>query len=299
MPSSNRHGSDIVRRAVDVARGRRRMEMQVVESDGVSLAILDGRFDIAGAQAVDLRFSALAGAVPALGVDMTKVTFLASMGVRTLMLSAKTMLRRGATIVVFGADENVEKVLRATGFDEIVALYPDRDAAMAALKALSARDFPGTLEAADGGGGLGGRAMRAAGACGRRRVRAVAVSGGIVRQRRAARRRAEIRAGADAATGWSSATTARRSTRRGRPAKRLEGPSADFEIGGFGVGLVQKFARPAGLSRGPAAGTSCGWRFPRGIALASAAHVGFANSARRRARGRRLRRTFRPAASTR
>jgi len=111
------------------------MEMQVVECDGVSLAILEGRFDIAGAQAVDLHFSALAGAVPALGVDMSGVKFLASMGVRTLMLSAKTMLRRGARIVVFGADENAEKVLRATGFDEIVGLYPDRDAAMAALKA--------------------------------------------------------------------------------------------------------------------------------------------------------------------
>ncbi len=64
---------------------------------------------------------------------MTKVTFLASMGVRTLMLSAKTILRRGAKMVVFGADENVEKVLRSTGFDEIVTLYPDRDAALAAL----------------------------------------------------------------------------------------------------------------------------------------------------------------------
>jgi anti-sigma regulatory factor (Ser/Thr protein kinase) len=27
------------------------------------------------------------------------------------------------------------------------------------------------------------------------------------------------------------------------PAKRIRGPGADFEIGGFGVGLVQKFAR--------------------------------------------------------
>ncbi len=110
------------------------MEMQVVDSDGVSLAMLDGRFDIAGAQAVDLRFSTLAGSVPALEVDMTKVKFLASMGVRTLMLSAKTILRRSAKIAVFGADENVEKVLRATGFDEIVTLYPDRDAALAALQ---------------------------------------------------------------------------------------------------------------------------------------------------------------------
>ena len=110
------------------------MDMQVIEADGASIAVLDGRFDIAGAQAVDLRFSALAGSVPALAVDLTKVSFLASMGVRTLMLSAKTMLRRGAAIVVFGADENVEKVLRATGFDEIVTLCPDRETALATLK---------------------------------------------------------------------------------------------------------------------------------------------------------------------
>ena len=111
------------------------MEMQVNEVDGVTLVLLDGRFDIAGAQAVDLRFSALAGAVPKLAVDMSQVTFLASMGVRTRMLSAKTILRRGATMVVFGADENVEKVLRATGFDEIVAIHPDFQSAKAALSA--------------------------------------------------------------------------------------------------------------------------------------------------------------------
>ena len=37
------------------------MEMQVDEVDGITLVLLDGRFDIAGAQAVDLHFSALAG----------------------------------------------------------------------------------------------------------------------------------------------------------------------------------------------------------------------------------------------
>ena len=110
------------------------MEMEVIEADGVSRAVLDGRFDIAGAQAVDLRFSVLAGSSPALIVDMTKVTFLASMGVRTLMLSAKTIMRRRARMAVCGADENVEKVLRATGFDEIVTLYPDYETAAAALK---------------------------------------------------------------------------------------------------------------------------------------------------------------------
>jgi len=109
------------------------MNMHVTEGHGVTWVQLDGRFDIEGAQAVDLRFSTLAGSAKALGVDLGGVSFLASMGVRTLMLTAKTMLRRGARLAVCGADENVEKVLRMTGFDEIVTLYPDREAAAAAL----------------------------------------------------------------------------------------------------------------------------------------------------------------------
>ena len=110
------------------------MDMQVREAEGgITQVVLDGRFDIAGAQEVDLRFSVLAGSAKVLVVDMAKVSFLASMGVRTLMLSAKTMMRRSATMVVCAADENVETVLRSTGFDEIVDLYPDFAAASAAL----------------------------------------------------------------------------------------------------------------------------------------------------------------------
>jgi anti-anti-sigma regulatory factor len=49
------------------------------------------------------------------------------------MSVAKTMMRRRATMAVCAADETVEKVLRSTGFDEIVDLYPDFAAASAAL----------------------------------------------------------------------------------------------------------------------------------------------------------------------
>ena len=110
------------------------MDMQVREAeDGLTRVELKGRFDIAGAQEVDLRFSAIAGSAKALVVDMGQVSFLASMGVRTLMLTAKTMIRRKAIMAVCAADENVEKVLRSTGFDEIIDLYPDFAAASAAL----------------------------------------------------------------------------------------------------------------------------------------------------------------------
>jgi anti-anti-sigma factor len=112
------------------------MDMTVNETaEGVTHVVLGGRFDIAGAQAVDGRFAELAEKAKILVVDLAKVSFLASLGVRTLMVSAKTMIRRGAHIAVAGANEGVEKVLRLTGFDELVGLYPDFDAAAAALTA--------------------------------------------------------------------------------------------------------------------------------------------------------------------
>ena len=50
------------------------------------------------------------------------------------MVSAKALIRRGADMAVCGADENVAKVLRSTGFNEIVGLYPDFSSAAAVLK---------------------------------------------------------------------------------------------------------------------------------------------------------------------
>jgi len=111
------------------------MNINIIEvEDGITQVVLDGRLDIAGAQIADPHFTALAESSKALVVDLAQVSFLASLGVRTLMLSAKTLIRRGADMAVCGANENVEKVLRSTGFDEIVQLYPDFASAASALR---------------------------------------------------------------------------------------------------------------------------------------------------------------------
>ena len=115
------------------------MDMKVIEAaDGVTHVVLDGRFDIVGAQEVDAPFTALAEKARILVADLAGVSFLASLGVRTLMVSAKSINRRGDYFAVCGANENVEKVLRSTGFDEIVGLYPDFASAAAALTSRAA-----------------------------------------------------------------------------------------------------------------------------------------------------------------
>jgi anti-sigma B factor antagonist len=111
------------------------MDMTVSQADDeITRVDLDGRFDIQGAQEVDARFGELAESSKAMIVDLAKVSFIASLGIRTLMLSAKTLIRRGADMAVCGANENVEKVLRGTGFNEVAGLYPDFDSAARTLK---------------------------------------------------------------------------------------------------------------------------------------------------------------------
>jgi anti-sigma B factor antagonist len=111
------------------------MDMKIIPADDeITHVALDGRFDIQGAQEVDSRFEELSKSSKALVVDLAKVSFLASLGVRTLMLSAKTLIRRGAEMAVCGANENVEKVLRTTGFNEVAGIYPDYESAARTLR---------------------------------------------------------------------------------------------------------------------------------------------------------------------
>ena len=57
------------------------MDMKVIQADDeITHVVLDGRFDIQGAQEVDSRFDELAKSSKALVVDLAKVSFLASLG---------------------------------------------------------------------------------------------------------------------------------------------------------------------------------------------------------------------------
>ncbi len=82
---------------------------------GVVKVILDGRLDIAGTSVTDLQFSAIAGAYKAVVVDLARVSFLASIGIRTLLLGAKAVQRRGGTLILLNPVAEVERVLEVGG----------------------------------------------------------------------------------------------------------------------------------------------------------------------------------------
>jgi stage II sporulation protein AA (anti-sigma F factor antagonist) len=99
---------------------------------GVVKVILDGRLDVAGASIIDLQFSAIAGSHRGVVVDLASVSFLASIGIRTLLLGAKTVQRRGGCFVLLNPVDEVERVLEVMGVTELMPIYRNSDAALAA-----------------------------------------------------------------------------------------------------------------------------------------------------------------------
>ena len=99
----------------------------------VTKVILEGLLDIAGSQEIDLRFSVVAGANKAVVVDLSAVTFVASIGIRTLLTGAKAVHSRGGKLVLLNPSSAVEKVLRVTGVDTLMPLFHDADAAIQAV----------------------------------------------------------------------------------------------------------------------------------------------------------------------
>ena len=97
------------------------MHMQVDDIDGgVTLVRLDGALDIAGADSIDLRMSTLADSRKRIVVDMKRVTYLASIGLRTLIVNARTVKGRGGCLAVFNSPVNVAKVLHTSGVDQFI-----------------------------------------------------------------------------------------------------------------------------------------------------------------------------------
>jgi anti-anti-sigma factor len=109
-----------------------RMSVEPVAA-GVVTVVLDGRMDVVGAGAIDVQFSAIAGSSKGIVVDLAGVSFLASLGIRTLLLGAKAVQRRGGCFVLLNPVDEVAQVLEVMGVTELMPIFRDRDAALAAV----------------------------------------------------------------------------------------------------------------------------------------------------------------------
>jgi anti-anti-sigma factor len=113
------------------------MKMTVTQLDNhLTVIALDGRMDLEGTQAIDQQFSFQTTTQKRhIVVDLSNVSFLASIGIRTLLTAARGQESRGGKVVLAAPDDMVRKVLDSTGVDQIVPVYPDIATARAAMPA--------------------------------------------------------------------------------------------------------------------------------------------------------------------
>jgi anti-anti-sigma factor len=112
------------------------MEMTTEELDkGVTKINLNGRLDVVAAGQIEMQFSAIADARRAVVVDLSHVTFLATMGIRMLLLGAKIMASKGGKMALLAPIADVAGVLRTARIDALIPIYDQRDAALAGVDA--------------------------------------------------------------------------------------------------------------------------------------------------------------------
>ena len=110
------------------------MEWTIVDlENGLAKLTVSGRMDIEGALAIDPVFEKVAMDKTNVVVDISAVTFLASLGLRTLVRSCKTLAAKGGNLVLLGAQPGVEKVLKTSGVNTIIPLVSDMGEAEAIL----------------------------------------------------------------------------------------------------------------------------------------------------------------------
>lgn len=110
------------------------MEFAVTEQSGVTKAALDGRLDTANVEKIEQDFAA---SIVAQGkntmVDLSKVSFIASLGIRLLLTTARSLGKSGSRLVMFGATPAVSEILETTALSDIIPVFLSEEEAIGAL----------------------------------------------------------------------------------------------------------------------------------------------------------------------
>ena len=101
---------------------------------GVRRIRLSGRMDVEGTREIDLKLTTLTAAKQAFVIiDLALVDFLCSLGLGTLVRSARAQMSRKGKVVLLSPQPNVAKVLEMTQIDQIVPVVYDFEEARRAL----------------------------------------------------------------------------------------------------------------------------------------------------------------------
>jgi len=120
-------------RTIPVSMGRRLLIDTEEVAPGVTKVNLRGRLDANGVQTISTTFDRVARTQVRLIVDLSRVSFIASTGLRTLIGAAHSVASRDGRMVFLGPEASVESVLITSGTDAVVPIFQDLAEAICAV----------------------------------------------------------------------------------------------------------------------------------------------------------------------
>ena len=107
--------------------------MQIDKTDlgnAITRMRLAGRLDLNGSAMVEIPLSLAAKNCRSMVIDMSEVSYVASLGVRHLVMAAKTLGRDGGKLVLFSVTEPVGEILDTMGITDLIPVAASESAAL-------------------------------------------------------------------------------------------------------------------------------------------------------------------------
>ena len=111
------------------------MEFAQERTGEVLIVRLAGRLDSSAAPSAEKSFvGALGGGTANLAIDLSKLEYISSAGLRVLLIVAKKVQQAQGKVALCGLTPNVREIFAISGFDAIFTIQPDAAAAVAAVR---------------------------------------------------------------------------------------------------------------------------------------------------------------------
>jgi|SRR5262245_16525696 len=112
------------------------MRLDIIRSDDtITHVAIQGRLDVQGVNSIQYEFLTQTTLLPkATMVDLSKVSFIGSLGIGMLVSAAKHLERKGAKMVLIGPSNLVRQAIETSGLHNVIPIASEETAALALLR---------------------------------------------------------------------------------------------------------------------------------------------------------------------